>query len=61
MTTPDQATVVLDDATDQTAAAATCYTVAANARVDGTITLSLKVVVPQNGSIRIGSIAVLLK
>lgn len=61
MSTPDNATVVLDDGTDQAAAAATCYTTPANAKVDGTITLSLKVVLPQNASIRIGSIAVSVK
>jgi len=61
MTTPDHATVVLDDATNQVSAAATCYTVPAGTKVNGTITLSLKVVIPQNGSIRIGGISVSLK
>jgi len=61
MTTPDHATVVLDDATNQVSAAATCYTVPAHVKVDGTITLALKLVIPQNGSVRIGSISVSLK
>ncbi len=61
MGTPDHATVVLDDPADRTAPGPVCYIVPANAKVDGTITLSLRVVVPQNGSLRIGSIAISLK
>jgi hypothetical protein len=61
MTTPDQSLVKLDDATDQTSSSPTCYTVAANTKVDGTVTLSLRVVIPQNGTIRIGSISIVLK
>ena len=61
MGTPDHATVVMDDGTDRIAPGPTCYIVPANAKVDNTITLSLRVVVPQNGSLRIGSIAISLK
>ena len=61
MTTPDHATVMLDDATDRKSTAATCYSVNTNTKVDGTITLSLKVVVPAGGAVRIGSIAISLK
>ena len=61
MSAPDHATVMLDDATDQKSTAATCYSVVTNAKVDGTITLSLKVVVPANGALRIGSISISLK
>ena len=61
MGAPDHATVMLDDATDQKSAAATCYTVATNSKVDGTVTLALKVVVPATGALRIGSIAITVK
>jgi len=44
MTTPDQAMVRLDDATNRTDAGPTCYTVEASVQPEGTLTLGLKVV-----------------
>ena len=58
MTTPDKATVMLDDPTNQTSPAPTCYDSKANVSVNGTITLSLKVVIPPGGSITIGSVQI---
>ena len=59
MTTPDKATVtLLDDPTNQASPAPTCYDSKANVSVNGTITLSLKVVIPAGGSITIGSVQI---
>lgn len=62
MTTPDVALVIHDDPTNLTATSPTCYTSATNLKVDGTITLALKMVFGSTSDlIRIGGIELLTK
>ncbi len=62
MTTPDVALVVHDDPTNLTATSPTCYTSPTNVKVEGTITLALKMVFGSTSDIiRIGGIELLSK
>jgi hypothetical protein len=57
MTTPNSATVRLDDGTDRTSATGTCYSVNANITPTGTLTLELKVVFSSgNDQISVGMV-----
>ena len=59
MTLPNSASVVHDDPTDLKSTSPTCYTSkVGGAVVDGTITLSLRIAVAVNESIRVGGISV---
>jgi hypothetical protein len=60
MTTPDKALVVHDDGTNLTSTSPTCYTSEAEVKVEGTITLALKMVFgSESDVILIGGIALL--
>ena len=62
MTTPDKALVIHDDPTNLTSTTITSYTSAANSKVEGTITLELRIVIGNPGdSILLGGIMLLLE
>lgn len=62
MTNPDQALVIHDDPNDLTSTSPTSYTSITNRRVEGTISLALRIVIGKPGdSILLGGIMLLLE
>jgi hypothetical protein len=62
MTNPDKALVILDDGNNLTSTSVTSYTSTTNTKVEGTITLALRIVIGSPGdSILIGGIMLMLE